>query len=322
MTNPAPSVITDSMWRLWTDRPDSTWKLGGIFANKKCYHNTVENNLRNWPGGYCVRFSLDLNHGPRDKARAIDYTMSSAKMKLYTGRLVAAADRNDPRCKGMRDFYGTTNGSTVVGRIRDDDSSNYRFSSSDASHLWHIHISVWATYCDDWRVLSGILSILSGESLSAWQRRTMFLIEFGDKGEPVRYWQRRLLRLGYKLPEFGADGDYGDETQKAITASRKHYGYGNTGLKKLSGWHAEQLDADLAGKGEKGDPGPPPTDAQIAKAVTAWVTSNMDKVIPVNEIENRVLAWLTENRETIRGEPGKTPVEIEISHVGKVTKVE
>lgn len=37
-----------------------------------------------------------------------------------------------------------------------------------------------------------------------------------DKGEPVRKLQLQLLRLGYPLPRWGADGDLGDETLTAL----------------------------------------------------------------------------------------------------------
>ncbi|PWB24991.1 DUF4157 domain-containing protein [Flavobacterium sp. HTF] len=38
----------------------------------------------------------------------------------------------------------------------------------------------------------------------------------GSKGEPVQKVQSGLLDLGYSLPKFGADGDYGSETKAAV----------------------------------------------------------------------------------------------------------
>lgn len=40
----------------------------------------------------------------------------------------------------------------------------------------------------------------------------------GQKGAAVKAWQERLLALGFKLPRYGADGDYGGETQSATAA--------------------------------------------------------------------------------------------------------
>ena len=40
----------------------------------------------------------------------------------------------------------------------------------------------------------------------------------GMKGDDVRQLQQRLMELGYALPKYGADGDYGSETVTAVKA--------------------------------------------------------------------------------------------------------
>ena len=40
----------------------------------------------------------------------------------------------------------------------------------------------------------------------------------GDQGKEVKALQDRLLALGYKLPRFGPDGDFGTETENAVKA--------------------------------------------------------------------------------------------------------
>jgi hypothetical protein len=45
----------------------------------------------------------------------------------------------------------------------------------------------------------------------------------GDKGPEVTALQLKLLSLGFALPKFGADGDLGDETLKAITLFRQQH---------------------------------------------------------------------------------------------------
>lgn len=257
MANPNPARITDPMWRMWTARPVSNWRLGGIYANKSGYHNTVAANLSRWPGNYSIRFSLDLNRGPRDKARGIDFTMSDTQMRRHSQRLLDACNRNDPRLRGMREFYGTVDSRRVIGRIRNDDRSAFRSSSSDSSHLWHIHISVWAAYCDNWTVLSGIISVLAGESLEEWQRRSdMWLPQKGDTGPEVEYWQIMFMQAGYELPEFGADGDFGDETVAALNAFRADRGWNPTTC--ITPWTAVHLQQQVmkGERGPKGDRGP------------------------------------------------------------------
>ena len=42
------------------------------------------------------------------------------------------------------------------------------------------------------------------------------VLKRGDKGEDVRILQKDLMQLGYDLPRYGADGDFGAETEKAV----------------------------------------------------------------------------------------------------------
>src|SRR5690606_27129541 len=88
--------------------------------------------------------------GPSDKAAAIDYTMSDAEMRRRTGYLSRAADRNDPRLAAVREFYGTLDSRNVFGRIKDSRTGAWRASTSDKSHLWHIHLSVFRAYTNNW----------------------------------------------------------------------------------------------------------------------------------------------------------------------------
>lgn len=254
-TNPNPSRITEPMWRMWDRRPAIPGvRLGGIYANKQCYHNTVDANLKNWPNAYCINVPLDLR-GPRDKARAIDYTMSDSEMRKRTGYLRASAlAPNDDRLTAVREFYGTITGNTVYGLIKDNDNGPWRSSSADSSHLWHIHISIFTAYCDDWEKLEPVLSVLSGESYAEWQsRRELMLPSKGDQGPTVEYWQRMLLEAGEKLPKFGADGDFGDETQNAVNSFREKQGWGSTN--RITPATAIRLQKTVF-KGERGPQGP------------------------------------------------------------------
>lgn len=42
------------------------------------------------------------------------------------------------------------------------------------------------------------------------------VLKYGDEGEDVRMLQTDLMQLGYALPKYGADGDFGSETEKAV----------------------------------------------------------------------------------------------------------
>jgi len=52
---------------------------------------------------------------------------------------------------------------------------------------------------------------------------TRQLIE-GSTGSDVKAMQELLMQLGYKLPAYGADGDFGEETLKAVKAFQREHG--------------------------------------------------------------------------------------------------
>ena len=51
----------------------------------------------------------------------------------------------------------------------------------------------------------------------------------GDKGDDVREMQEMLMKLGFELPKFGADGDFGSETENAVIAFQKAVGVNASG---------------------------------------------------------------------------------------------
>lgn len=52
----------------------------------------------------------------------------------------------------------------------------------------------------------------------------------GDKGADVKELQQDLMKLGYKLTKYSADGDFGSETQKAVKAFQKDHGLKEDGV--------------------------------------------------------------------------------------------
>lgn len=56
------------------------------------------------------------------------------------------------------------------------------------------------------------------------------MLRTGDGGSAVRKLQRALLDDGYSLPRFGADGDFGSETETAVKGFQRDAGLEDDGL--------------------------------------------------------------------------------------------
>jgi hypothetical protein len=146
-------------------------QLGGIMARKPGYHNSRDHLPAS---DYSVReFAID-RVGPADLGSAIDWTFPEAqsesygRIDRYSSRLLAAGRAVDPRTYGMREFFGQADSDSAVEGW---DFSKNRTSTSDKSHLWHIHISIHRKYINDTRAMRAVLSILSGQSLAAWNEQ-------------------------------------------------------------------------------------------------------------------------------------------------------
>jgi len=136
---------------------------GGILANKSGYHNS-RNRLPSTD--YSVQLAKD-KLGPGDLGSAIDLTFRSAQggdyrnIAKYSKRLYQAGVDKDPRAYPMREFQGNIDFDNTV-----EGWSYYRdhaLTTSDKSHLWHIHISIYRKYINDEAAMRSILSIWNGD---------------------------------------------------------------------------------------------------------------------------------------------------------------
>lgn len=295
MSNPDPDRITDEMWKLWTDRPNKNWKLGGIYANKAHYHNSVEANLEHWPNSYSIKLPLDLVPINRDKARAIDLTMSDTEMVKWTARMRnSALDSRDHRLSAVKEFYGTLDGRTVFGLSKDNETGRWRHVTADKTHLWHGHVSIFAIFVANWARLSPLLSVWKGESFENWSARKVSgdLINKGDTGEEVKYWQIVHNRVrGVVNPPSSAitvDGDYGAATASAFADFwRKSGGVGSFDGDKLTGWLALQYHLGLISVSAPMTVAP---NAELIKSfVNKWLEENLaEKLFLAGEVKGKV----------------------------------
>lgn len=280
MGNPNPSLITDELWRLWTDRPNPAWKLSGIYANKKAYHNTVNANLKHWPGNYSIRLPLDLVPENRNKARAIDLTMSDSEMVKWTQRMKnSALDPHDNRLAAVREFYGTLDNKNVFGLSKSDEDGPWHSVTADSTHLWHGHTSFFTAFVANWVKLSPILSVWKGETFEEWSRNKMQLPKQGDKGESVRYWQyvHNAVRTTVTPPSpvVIVDGEYGPSSAAAFADFwKKSGGQGTFNGSYMTAWLAMNYHRALAAISAP-HATPTPTSEQLKSIVNDWLHQNV-----------------------------------------------
>lgn len=287
MVNPNPARITDEMWRLWTDRPNLSWQLSGIYADKKGYHNTVIRNIEKWPGNYTIKLPLDLPQSNRDKARAIDLTMTPAEMIKWTLRMKkSAADPADNRLAAVKEFYGTLDGKTVFGRSKDTTGKDWQPSSADLTHLWHGHTSIFTLFVSDWQALAPIISVWAGVSNEDWKSQEM-LITQGSSGEEVKYWQyvhnAVIDTVNPPSVKLKVDGIYGVTTAKAFADFvHKQGGQEAYNGQSIFGWTAIRYHTALIRASvPKGETPELPED-YLKELVTAWMSANVKGEIKID----------------------------------------
>ena len=192
-------------------------EFGGIVAGKKGYHSSRDYNIAYYPGNYSYADYAVDREGPGDHAAGLDITFPSAqrgdysKIRIYSKRLLDCGKANDPRTIYFREFFGQADTDTGVEGYQYDAE---RDSTSDSSHLWHIHLSVHRKYVNDPEMTRAALSILRGETIDQWLTGgTIMFCKKGDKNDVVKALQLQLNQFGADL---NPDGAYGSGTATAL----------------------------------------------------------------------------------------------------------
>lgn len=175
--NPNPGQITDAEWWLWLHLHalEPKTELGGILARKKGYHGTGQYNLDNYPGNYSIRDAVDRT-GPwwKKYASALDWTFPDAQaghfgtIDKYTSRLLKSAqDAKDPRLDMVLvEFFGQADSDRAVEGWDERDEES---TTSDSSHLWHLHLSFTRSKCGDFWGMWALLTVIMGWSVEKWR---------------------------------------------------------------------------------------------------------------------------------------------------------
>src|SRR5690606_30595729 len=64
----------------------------------------------------------------------------------------------------------------------------------------------------------------SSKSNKSTETTSSNVLKRGDKGKEVLKLQQDLIKAGEKLPKYGADGSFGEETEKAVKNIQKKAG--------------------------------------------------------------------------------------------------
>lgn len=133
------------------------------------YHNSRSRHeagfTRDGLNDYSIQVPLD-KEGDALNFSALDLGSNNSTgrrtTRVLTERLKAATDANDPRVSYLREFYGSLDNETVLGRTHDSLEDDWGSSSADNSHLWHIHLSFFRKYANDPLALAAVLEVLLG----------------------------------------------------------------------------------------------------------------------------------------------------------------
>lgn len=218
---------------------------GGMYANKRGYHNSRAANQSRWPGDYSYRHELD-KRGPSDKAAAYDFTFRDAQsgdyktISVHCSRLYRAGKAGDVRLMGWAEFYGNIDSdNTVEGenfRTHDD-------ASSDSSHRWHCHASESRELVEETINKFAFESVWHGESLEALIARIGYPVygganlRRGTRSFSVYLWQRQA-----GIP---ADGDFGPQTEAKVRAVQAAAGVGVDGVIGPQTWELVRAGAPI-----------------------------------------------------------------------------
>jgi hypothetical protein len=161
-TSAIEGVLMPGLLRLASNSRNS-----GITVYKTGYHGPRNWLKANHPTDYSIQLPADLQ-GPGDEGAGADWSFDDARLHgdyktiaKFSRLLYEAGQRKDPRAYPLREFQGNIDSDRTV-----EGWSFYRehaITTSDTSHLWHIHFSVWRKYINDADAMRSILSILSGK---------------------------------------------------------------------------------------------------------------------------------------------------------------
>lgn len=169
------SITSESWWgrEIIPAALNATFRRCCIFFNSDPMGGGTKGNAAHTTGRHrsleWVRnsaFCTDRSYGTRDKRdrdgnprhiRAFDVKLTKTQIREVSHRLDDAVRAGDAPM--VAEWFGTFDNQQVVGWYEGHESS------SDDSHLAHVHVGVWTMYADDAAALDTLFAIMTGEAM-------------------------------------------------------------------------------------------------------------------------------------------------------------
>jgi hypothetical protein len=170
------------------------WCLNSQYCTSRTYRNSDPRDKR----------------GPGDALRATDLGLSGPVLWAVCRRLDAAVRAG--KLPQVAEWFGTFDGKTVVGW------SNGRSSTSDSSHLYHLHLGPWTESTDDAVFFKTLFNVITGDDMSWTEKPANSNFSYGEitLGTNIAAWKVVGL-LEAIAPKVGIDA----EELAQITAAAK-----------------------------------------------------------------------------------------------------
>lgn len=167
---------------------------------------------------------------------------------------------------GDQAFYYSGGGINHTGIVVKVDGSvftavegNYSDKVSLVQHnIGHSDVAGFGRPC--WNIVEGSGSVPDdpGQPVTPPQPQSRTILRKGMSGEDVRVLQEKLIQAGYDVGPDGADGEYGNNTFRAVVAFQEDH---HLEADSIAGPQTQKaLDEALAGGDEKPEPEDPPKD--------------------------------------------------------------
>lgn len=165
---PAPLAAFNAKLRAFFGHSKS--QTGSKGDNK---HLKGRHRSRNWDlySRYCTNRSYATTdprdiRGPGDALRATDVGIQGTALYAASIRLDAAVRAG--KLPGIAEWFGTKDGQSVVGWFEG------HASTSDDSHLWHLHLGYWTESTLDPALFEALYPIITGEDMDTRQDALLY----------------------------------------------------------------------------------------------------------------------------------------------------